>query len=275
MSTLVRRLIRPNDLAPYGAALATVGLLAMMATYGLRRAADHWPDARPAPLHVEQPQTAPAPAKSASARRAPATATPAPASVEAESFTQSIFRRLRDLAPAARTAPESTAPGATAPGSTEADATELLGRHLTLPVANVRPEQLVRTFEQARGERVHEAIDIMAPRGTAVYAVEDGKIAKLFSSNAGGRTIYQFDPSERFAYYYAHLDAYAEGLADGQFVRRGQLIGQVGSTGNASANAPHLHFAIFRLTSEKRWWEGTAIDPYPILRWALDNEGTP
>jgi murein DD-endopeptidase MepM/ murein hydrolase activator NlpD len=151
---------------------------------------------------------------------------------------------------------------------------ELRRRHLSLPVNGVRAEQLVATFDEARGDRPHEAIDIMSARGTPVVATEDGKIAKLFWSKAGGHTIYQFDPSERYVYYYAHLDRYADELAEGQTVTRGQTIGYVGSTGNAKADAPHLHFAIFLLTPEKRWWDGTALDPYPVLRWNIDG-GTP
>ena len=103
-------------------------------------------------------------------------------------------------------------------------------------------------------------------RGTPVRAVEDGRIARLFNSKAGGITIYQFDPSEQYCYYYAHLDRYAEGLRENDRVSRGQVIGYVGTTGNAPKDTPHLHFAIFRLNSEKRWWEGTPLDPYPILR---------
>ena len=114
----------------------------------------------------------------------------------------------------------------------------------------------------------------MSPRGTPVVATEDGRIAKLFWSKAGGHTIYQFDPTDRYVYYYAHLDRYADGLAEGQAVTRGQTIGYVGSTGNAKADAPHLHFAIFLLTPEKRWWDGTALDPYPVFRWNIDG-GTP
>ncbi len=105
----------------------------------------------------------------------------------------------------------------------------------------------------------------MAARGTPVLAVEDGRIAKLFRSVLGGITIYQYDPGERFAYYYAHLDRYADGLAEGAEVRRGQVIGYVGSTGNAPANAPHLHFTIFRLGPKREWWKGEAVDPYPYL----------
>ena len=106
----------------------------------------------------------------------------------------------------------------------------------------------------------------MAPTGTPVVAVEDGTVARLFTSKAGGLTVYQFDPSGTVAYYYAHLDRYAPGLDDGDVIRRGQVIGYVGSTGNANKDAPHLHFAIFRLGPERRWWEGEPIDPYPVLR---------
>ncbi len=130
----------------------------------------------------------------------------------------------------------------------------------------IRPSQLQNTYDHSRsGGRVHEAIDIMAPRDTPVLAVEDGKIAKLFTSKQGGLTIYQFDPSETYAYYYAHLDRYAPGIKEGDQVRRGQVVGYVGSTGNATPEGPHLHFAIFRLTSEKKWWDGQPINPFPVL----------
>jgi len=137
---------------------------------------------------------------------------------------------------------------------------------LLVPVRGVLPKQLSDTFTQSRGEgRRHDAIDILAPRGTPVLAVADGRIEKLFLSKPGGRTIYQFDPAGRVAYYYAHLDAYAPLLSEGALVKRGQVIGYVGSTGNASPEAPHLHFAIFLLGPEKRWWQGTAVNPYPLL----------
>ncbi len=147
------------------------------------------------------------------------------------------------------------------------DIAALRGRELNMPVEGVRREQLTRQFTDARsGNREHEALDILAPRNTPVHAVEDGTIAKLFLSKAGGNTIYQFDPSGRYCYYYAHLERYADGLREGDAVQRGQVIGFVGTSGNAPENTPHLHFAIFRLTPEKHWWEGTAIDPYEILR---------
>lgn len=137
---------------------------------------------------------------------------------------------------------------------------------LIVPVQGVAPDALEDTFRDARGDdRNHEALDIMAPRGTPVLAVTDGHVEKLFDSKPGGLTIYQFDPAGRHAYYYAHLDRYAPGLEEGDAVEQGQVIGYVGSTGNASDDAPHLHFAIFVLGPEKRWWEGTAVNPYPLL----------
>ena len=147
------------------------------------------------------------------------------------------------------------------------DVEALEDRELDLPVEGVKPEQLVRSFEEQRsGARSHEAIDILAPRNTPVKAADDGTITRLFESKAGGTTIYQFDPAEQFCYYYAHLERYAEGLKEGDAVKRGQVIGYVGTSGNAPRNTPHLHFAIFKLTAAKRWWEGTPIDPYDILR---------
>jgi murein DD-endopeptidase MepM/ murein hydrolase activator NlpD len=137
--------------------------------------------------------------------------------------------------------------------------------YLVIPVAGVQARQLSDSFSEVHSGQRHEAIDIMAPRGTPVVAVEDGRITKLFTSKPGGLTIYQFDPSEKFAYYYAHLDKYAQGIVEGKHVSRGEVIGYVGSTGNASAEAPHLHFSIFVLGPEKRWWKGTAINPYPVL----------
>lgn len=137
---------------------------------------------------------------------------------------------------------------------------------LVVPVRGVPAGELQDTFGDARGsDRSHEALDIMAPRGTPVLAAVDGHIEKLFDSKPGGLTIYQFDPAGRHAYYYAHLDRYAAGLEEGDQVKQGQVIGYVGSTGNAADGAPHLHFAIFLLGPEKRWWEGTAINPYPLL----------
>ncbi|MGO3128242.1 MAG: M23 family metallopeptidase [Luteimonas sp.] len=138
---------------------------------------------------------------------------------------------------------------------------------LLLPVQGITITDVRDTFGDARGgERQHEALDIMAPAGTPVLAVADGTIEKLFNSDRGGLTIYQFEPGGQFSYYYAHLQAYAPGLAEGATVKRGDVLGTVGSTGNADPAAPHLHFAIFRLTPEKQWWTGTPVNPYPLLQ---------
>jgi murein DD-endopeptidase MepM/ murein hydrolase activator NlpD len=142
---------------------------------------------------------------------------------------------------------------------------ELRGRRLLFPVRGDGVEPLRDTFDDPRGGRRHEALDIMAPRHAPVVAVEDGRVARLFLSAGGGVTLYQFDPSERYCYYYAHLDRYARGLREGDAVERGQVLGYVGTTGNAPASAPHLHFAIFRLGADKRWWEGEALNPYLVL----------
>ncbi|MEO6256196.1 MAG: M23 family metallopeptidase [Sphingomicrobium sp.] len=139
---------------------------------------------------------------------------------------------------------------------------------LVLPVAGVKPEQLSDTYSQARagGARVHDAIDIMAPEGTAVAAAADGTVEKLFFSNGGGGiTAYVRSPDRRWTYYYAHLQSYAPGLTEGQHVRRGQLIGRVGHTGNASPDGPHLHFAINRMQPGEKWYNGSPINPYPLL----------
>jgi murein DD-endopeptidase MepM/ murein hydrolase activator NlpD len=142
-----------------------------------------------------------------------------------------------------------------------------LGRDpLVMPVEGARAADLHDSFAETRGSsRKHEAIDIMAPRGTPVLAAVDGTIEKLFTSKPGGLTIYEFDRDRNYCYYYAHLDRYAEDLREGQLVHRNDRLGYVGSTGDAAAEAPHLHFAILQLGPEKRWWVGTPINPYPLL----------
>lgn len=144
--------------------------------------------------------------------------------------------------------------------------TLLDARPLGMPLNGVSAASLRDTFIEGRPGHTHEAIDILAPRGTPVYAVDDGPLMKLFTSVPGGLTVYQFDPSGQLAYYYAHLDGYAQGLKEGATLRRGDLIGYVGSTGNASPDAPHLHFAVFRLGPEKQWWKGTPLNPFEALR---------
>ena len=138
---------------------------------------------------------------------------------------------------------------------------------LAIPVAGVRPEQLADTFTQARagGGRRHDAIDIMAPAGTPVVAAAPGRVEKLFFSNGGGITAYVRSKDNRWVYYYAHLQSYAPGLHEGQQVQRGQLIGRVGSTGNANPAGPHLHFAIHRMEQGQKWYDGEPVNPYPLL----------
>ena len=149
-----------------------------------------------------------------------------------------------------------------APGTASA-----LPGKLMVPVQGVKASALTDTFDQPRGnQRHHEALDIMAPKGTPVVAAADGKVVKLFTSKPGGLTVYQFDPSEKFAYYYAHLDRYADGLQEGMVLKRGDVLGYVGVTGNSDPNAPHLHFAVVELTPEKQWWKGTPLNPFPLLK---------
>ena len=142
-----------------------------------------------------------------------------------------------------------------------------------MPIAGLRASDIQDTYAQTRGgARQHEAVDILAPRGTPVRAVADGVVKKLFLSKPGGITVYQFDVREEMSYYYAHLDRYAFGLKEGQFLKRGEVLGYVGSTGNANPQTPHLHFAIFELKPDKKWWEGTPLNPYPLLMKALRAE---
>ena len=192
---------------------------------------------------------APRTAASGSTRTVPATAVPATTAT----------------APAPTPAPVASAPATAAalPASAGGAAPDL---QLAIPVAGIAAGQLRDTFHELRGgTRPHEALDIMAPAGTPVLAVADGHVEKLFTSVPGGLTLYQFDPSGRYAYYYAHLQGYAPGLAEGQAVKRGEVIAYVGSTGNANPAAPHLHFAVFALGPERQWWKGTPLNPYPLL----------
>jgi len=144
--------------------------------------------------------------------------------------------------------------------------TRLFARRLVIPVSGVKPAQLRDTYRERRGDKQHEALDILAPQGTPVVATDDGRVVKLFRSVPGGLTIYQADPGNEVVYYYAHLDRYAEALREGASVKRGDVIGYVGTTGNAPPDAPHLHFAILKLPPGKEWWKGSPIDPLPLYR---------
>jgi len=170
------------------------------------------------------------------------------------------------------TVPRGPAPPSTGRASALQDArsvaaavVDLRKRNLTVPVEGITRTKLVDSFRDRREEaRIHEAIDILAPRGTPVIAVDAGTIEKFFSSVRGGLTIYEFDASRTYAYYYAHLERYQTGLKEHDRVARGQIIGFVGTTGNAPKNTPHLHFGITLLTDKKQWWGGTALNPYDI-----------
>jgi hypothetical protein len=137
-------------------------------------------------------------------------------------------------------------------------------RKLLLPAPAADARRLRDDFADARAGHSHEALDILAPRGSPVVAVDDGVVKKLFTSVRGGLTVYQFDPEGTYCYYYAHLDRYAPGLREGMTLKKGDRIGDVGITGNAPPDTPHLHFAIFKLGPEKQWWKGAALNPYPL-----------
>ena len=221
------------------------------------------PGDRPAPVPPTVPATPPV--------IEPGATVPAPALTPAQAAPAEQPRTASTAAPGIPGAGKASGDSLAGMQAMEASGTGGLvasggGASLLIPVAGVKPAQIQDTYSQPRGsERMHEALDIMAPIGTPVYAVADGKIAKLFNSKPGGLTIYQFDPSEKYSYYYAHLDHYATALKEGQQVKRGDLIGYVGATGNADPAAPHLHFAMFELLPEKNWWQGKPINPYPLL----------
>jgi murein DD-endopeptidase MepM/ murein hydrolase activator NlpD len=190
----------------------------------------------------------------------------------------SAARGSLDTAASASTAPRTIEPGRlasiTASPNTSAPVITPVptigvstGGRLRMPIDGVSVDAMKGGFNETRGSsRPHEAVDLLAPRNTPVHAVEDGTIAKLFNSKAGGITIYESDPTGRLVYYYAHLERYADGLHEGQHVSQGDVIGYVGTSGNAPKNTPHLHLAVFETGGDKRWWKGTALDPYPIFR---------
>jgi murein DD-endopeptidase MepM/ murein hydrolase activator NlpD len=170
------------------------------------------------------------------------------------------------IAPPGAEAPPPAGELAETPAGELPDIARLRDRQLLLPVQGVALGELDDNFAEARRERRHDAIDILAPRNTPVQAVEGGTIARLFESDRGGLTVYQFDPTESYVYYYAHLESYAAGLEEGESVARGQVIGYVGTSGNAPPATPHLHFAIHKLGPEKRWWEGEPVNPFLVFQ---------
>lgn len=152
----------------------------------------------------------------------------------------------------------------------------LLARGLMVPVEGVTPDKVPDTYWQARdgGARTHQAVDILAKRGTPVLSADSGTILRLTKSTLGGITIYATDPARRFVFYYAHLDRYAEGLREGKTVAQGEVIGYVGTTGNAPKNTPHLHFQVMRYVDARTWWGGPPLDPRAFLTRPGTRDGT-
>lgn len=184
--------------------------------------------------------------------------------------TQTIARERHipdrgDTLRALRAEPDPPRPDTSGAPDPRGDELSALARNLTIPVAGIRAEDLLDTFDEMRGTRRHEALDIPAPRGTPVLSATDGRLLRLYESERGGLMVYASDASERFILMYAHLDGYAGGLSDSAPLRRGQVIGYVGTTGNAPPNLPHLHFAIARSSDVTKWWQGTPVDPLPLL----------
>jgi murein DD-endopeptidase MepM/ murein hydrolase activator NlpD len=207
-------------------------------------------------------------------------ASPSPlfSAASAPSSAASAFEAPPSFASPAPWAPQAEAPLAVpdvptpphvlpAPPPDLGDFARLKTRNLAIPVQGVDASQLRDNFSEMRGRHVHEAIDIPAPRGTPVLAVDDGVVEKLFTSAPGGLTVYEFDRDGAYCYYYAHLDRYADGLEEGMALKKGDVVGYVGTSGNAPPDTPHLHFTIFKLGPEKQWWKGTAVNPFPL--WAL------
>ncbi|PPT39686.1 M23 family metallopeptidase [Xanthomonas arboricola] len=233
-------------------------LLMMLVVGVLLGAGGYWWLERKAPQAAVTPASAAAPAVTAQPNAAEA-AMAAPSAAPAVAAPA-----IAASSPSTEMMPTTNAPAA--PASAAAPEAASSGSGLLIPVQGIGSGQLQDTFTDARSEgRVHDAIDILAPTGTPVIAVADGTVEKLFNSERGGLTVYQFDPNGTYCYYYAHLERYADGLAEKQSIKRGQVIGYVGSTGNADPAAPHLHFEIHRLGPEKQWWKGEVLNPYPVL----------
>ncbi len=141
------------------------------------------------------------------------------------------------------------------------------GLKLIIPVQGIKPEQLRDTFNDARSAgRTHNAIDIMAPRAALVLAAADGEVVRFFNSEAGGITLYQLNQERNVVFYYAHLERYADGLSVGHQAKQGEVVAYVGDTGNAGAGNYHLHFAVWLTDDPKRFWAGTNINPYELLK---------
>jgi murein DD-endopeptidase MepM/ murein hydrolase activator NlpD len=156
-------------------------------------------------------------------------------------------------------------PGRLEAGVTEEDLDALWVRQLMVPVAGVAPAAVRNDYDARRGARAHRALDLLAPKGTPVLAADDGRIGRLGTTPVGGNIVYAIDSHERFVYYYAHLDRHARGLAVGDRVRKGEVIGYVGTTGNAPSSVPHLHFQVMKRGAGRAWWDGPSINPWPFF----------
>ena len=203
---------------------------------------------------------------------------PLPSETDVKAGTETAVKAVTEMAPppSARVgSPDTAAKGNLAATPTvPIPTTGRIGAPpLRMPLDNIGVDAMKGGFQEKRGSRPHEAADLLAPRNTPVHAVERGTIAKLFVSKAGGITIYQFDPAGDLIYYYAHLERYAVGLHEGQTVSAGDVIGYVGTSGNAPPNTPHLHFAVFETAGDRQWWKGQAVDPYPLFKGRVKEPG--
>jgi len=128
---------------------------------------------------------------------------------------------------------------------------------IAMPLEDVSRKEVADTWGAPRGTgRRHEGQDIFAPKGTPILSATNGYIYKIGENNLGGQTVSVIGSGGR-VYYYAHLDAYAKGIAVGDRVSKRTVLGYVGTTGNAQGTPPHLHFGIYTLTG--------AINPLPLL----------
>ena len=221
----------------------------------------------------QQPQLASSPVESSSTPSLPSPTLPAATPTASVAVETSPSPTGENSNAPAMAQPENTSTPSSAPATSATPAPAIStaapfnSTALLIPVAGVRPEQLRDTFQEARSQgRTHDAIDIPAARGTPVLAAADGRIIKFFNSEKGGITIYQLSVDEKLIYYYAHLERYADGLSEGHFARRGEVIAYVGDTGNAVPGNYHLHFSVAIISDPKRYWTGTNINPYPLLR---------
>ncbi len=128
---------------------------------------------------------------------------------------------------------------------------------LAMPVEGVSKNQIANTWQAPRGnDRLHQGQDIFAPQGTPVLSATEGYIANIGENSLGGQTVSVVGAGGRL-YYYAHLDSYGPGIAEGDWVTPQTVLGHVGTTGNAAGTPPHLHFGVYA--------PGGAMNPLPLL----------